>query len=242
MDRLRYQRQKSNLLHSRTAGRPLYTHLQCRKGSMEVWGWGGGGSGGRNHADYVCIGYYAAHSTHSPSTPGARRALTEGQSLQTTVEHSCAFIAPPTHSLFILHFLSEFIVSFMFKSIPVESRQNRAAACSWVIFRPRSVVLHPYASTGSQRAGRSASNAPCKHVDGAGKKNNNCDQTGRLLIKKSTCDAHPLIRTGSLAEPNSLIPTKFVFINFSALSKLMTSNSTLTAAGADSLPSWPLQA
>lgn len=34
------------------------------------------------------------------------------------------------HSLFVLHFLSEFIASFTFKSIPVGGRRNRPAGCS----------------------------------------------------------------------------------------------------------------
>lgn len=71
------------------------------------------------------------------------------------------------HFLFHIFLKSEFIGSFMFKSIPFGSRRNRSAGCSWVKFRPRGVSPSSYANTGSQRAGYSASNDPCKHADGA---------------------------------------------------------------------------
>lgn len=62
--------------------------------------------------------------------PGTRRALTESQSLQTTAEHSCAFIAPPSiHFLFYIFYLNSLLHSRLnlFQSGAVETDLQFAA-------------------------------------------------------------------------------------------------------------------
>lgn len=214
---------------------------------MEVWGGvGGGWRGGTMQIKFASV-IMQPPPTHSPPSPVSQahavpwRRANHFKRLRNTAALSSR--RRSIHFLFYIFYLNSLLHSCLnlFQSGAVET--DLQVAAELYLGGVASCPVHmPTREARGRELSIKSPLQTCGRSRNERQKKKSWTNGQIALIKKSTCDAHRLILTRSLVEPNSLIPTMFVFINFWALSKLMNWNSTLTAAGADSLPSWPLQA
>lgn len=163
------------------------------------------------------------------------------QSLQTNAEHSCAFITPPTHSLFIYTFffhLNSLVHSCLnlFHSGAVET--DRQVAAELNLGRAAShPVLMPTREARGRDTRHQTTPASMRTEPELKKKK----ITNKWIVQIKILMWCTLATSDWIVSRGQFAHSYIVFYLFLSNLKIKTWNSKLTVAGTDSPQSWPLQ-
>lgn len=192
MDRLRYQRRKFNLLHSRTAGRAPNAHLQCREEfNGGLGGVGGGWRGGTMQIKFASVIMQPPHPpTHSPPSPVSQahavpwRRANHFKRLRNTAALSSR--RRSIHFLFYIFHLNSLLHSCLnlFQSGAIET--DLQVAAELYLGRVASCPVHmPTREARGRELSIKSPLQTCGRSRNERKKKKNHEQTGRLRWSRS---------------------------------------------------------